>query len=367
MEIDNSGQVVTCDVLVVGPGLVVTSDASGRKCTIDVVVNAAVVPTTYVVDSTVTSPSVNVFKTFRQAVDAALLVAGPKLFQFRDVAPVINIAGAYDLGVDPVTINAKGVLSTLTIAAGVTFTGTPPSVDFDMSGVTFQGASPLITAPSFGAGAGLYRFRAGCVLQCSDPAGRIVRAPAGAAAVTLLQEEAHTLAGTCFDAVGAGAIHFVKVYDHGAIVANTVAQSGGGALTVINDGSASVVTLAQAGMPGGTLVVGTTLVLNGSTTNLRGPGGNAPALQGFNASIDGVTGKSAFIAATVTATTRFPAPGVRVAAPGAGNLTVGYGVRTADVVVGLAGAGGGFKITAALADGTANTLDTSNLDAIAVN
>lgn len=78
----------------------------------------------------------------------------------------------------------------------------------------------------------------------------------------------------------------------------------------------------------------------------------------FDSGVAIVNGVSAFIPCDVGDTWSV-AVSVGTPVPGAGNLTIRYDVLQANIVTGLASAGGGFKITALLADGTINVLDQS--------
>lgn len=73
-------------------------------------------------------------------------------------------------------------------------------------------------------------------------------------------------------------------------------------------------------------------------------------------------GTTSLIAATVTANTRIL---VSQKTPNTTSSTVQYSALSADRVVGVSGAGGGFKLTALLAAGSINVLDGSTLDWVA--
>ncbi len=77
-----------------------------------------------------------------------------------------------------------------------------------------------------------------------------------------------------------------------------------------------------------------------------------------------VAGTTALIPATVTASSRI---GVFLKTPDTVTNTVNYSALGADRVVGIGGAGGGFKITALLAAGSINVADVSVMDWVVFN
>jgi hypothetical protein len=170
--------------------------------------------------------------------------------------------------------------------------------------------------------------------------------------------------GTLLKRTGAGATLLLQLLERSALGANVISSAADAGTLQVDIDPAVTFSLAQAGVPTGLLVVGTNAFFTASISKITGFGGGAPALQAFNANLVG--GVSAFIPATITASSRI-VPGVVTMTPGAGSLTVQYAALAADRVIGLAGAGGGFKLTALLAAGTINVLDTSNVDAQVAN
>lgn len=77
-----------------------------------------------------------------------------------------------------------------------------------------------------------------------------------------------------------------------------------------------------------------------------------------------VTGVTALISATITASSRII---VTLKTPDTITATAAYAALTADRVVGLASASGGFKISALKTDSTVNTADVSTLDWVVIN
>ena len=102
---------------------------------------------------------------------------------------------------------------------------------------------------------------------------------------------------------------------------------------------------------------GTLPVDNGGTGGTSAAAALAAlGIQMGNAAL--VSGVTAAIAATISATSRIVGF-VKTSAPGAGSLTVQYAALPGNRVVGEPGS---FKLTALIAAGTINVLDTSNLD-----
>jgi len=75
-------------------------------------------------------------------------------------------------------------------------------------------------------------------------------------------------------------------------------------------------------------------------------------------------GTTALIPATITASSRIL---VTQKTPGTTTNTVEYSALGTDRVVGIGGAGGGFKLTALVAAGTINVADVSTLDWVVFN
>ena len=75
-------------------------------------------------------------------------------------------------------------------------------------------------------------------------------------------------------------------------------------------------------------------------------------------------GTTALIPATITATSRII---VTQKTPGTTTNTVEYSALGTDRVIGIGGAGGGFKLTALVAAGTINVADVSTLDWVVFN
>ena len=99
-------------------------------------------------------------------------------------------------------------------------------------------------------------------------------------------------------------------------------------------------------------------LLQCSDTDCAGP--DLPTLREA-AAIDGATGKSAVIAAHITATSKI---GVWLKTPSGDALTVKYSALGTDRVVGASGNGGSFRISAltAAGGGALNAVDASTLD-----
>jgi hypothetical protein len=77
-----------------------------------------------------------------------------------------------------------------------------------------------------------------------------------------------------------------------------------------------------------------------------------------------VTGVTALISATITATSRIV---VTLKTPDTITSTAAYAALASDRVVGLSSASGGFKISALKTDSTVNTADVSILDWVVFN
>ncbi len=101
---------------------------------------------------------------------------------------------------------------------------------------------------------------------------------------------------------------------------------------------------------------------DGSTVNLlTTTSATGVAIQSGEATI--VDGETALIEATITAASRIVG---FLKTPVTGTLTVKFAALDSDRVVGVAGAGGGFKLTALVAAGTINVADDSVLDWIVI-
>jgi hypothetical protein len=322
---------------------------------------AGVVGTTFVVDAATATPHDNVYTTFAQAVAAAAAFAGPKVFQFRGIAPVIAATGTtYNLGIDPITFTSEFPLLTATnlpaalaIADGATVSGGFANFTIDGFSITYAGTTaPFYLAP----GSGAFVRLTGNSYVTTTGGFPLLRAGVGNALEVQLLETSVTVSGVCFDAVGAGAL--MEIGTVGSTLAtSTVAQSAGGTTIVLSLVSSDQISLTQAGMPGGLLVVGTNLIVQSSVKLEKGPNGNVPAMQAGSALL--VTGVSAAIPVNLNATSVIVAlPKTNVG----GGATTSYRALATDRVNGLAGS---FKLTALLGAGI-NAADGSTLDWIVV-
>ena len=338
-----------------------------------IVVTITSTQTTFVVDTTApaNTGSNNVYPTLAAAAVARRLVNGPATVDFRQAT--VHPALAYDLrdagGNWNTTFTAPKQTIAQTFAAGSTLAG----VTTFAVATGFQGGpgTSLITAPDVspqnsvtfrtkGTG-GLFSTAGGDFFNAANVAGQT--------AIWFLAE-----AGPFFQAGaallcarGANARIVVNPTDGAVIASNCLFESAGGQILVQSLSSADVVSLTQANMAttGPNLVRGVNLINFASTNNSRGPNGGNPALQAGGVTLVAGT-TAAIIPATITATSRIFLT-VNTSVPGAGNLTVEYAALAVDRVIGVAGAGGGFKPTALIAAGTINVNDVSSLDWLVVN
>lgn len=232
-------------------------------------VQAAIVPTSYVIDPTGTGP--NVFPSLAAVMAAttgANLVQGNIVIEYRksvaEPAMAYNFirAGDYTTTIKGNQVPAGGgtaISPVVTFAAGSTLSG----IDvLDSINIVLNGATPLIVYGAETAQATL-QLRGNVGLQVNST-GAIIRATGGATLEVIAEELTQLVLGgagpfgNVIEAVGAGSFLQLDLANASSMGANTVGQSGGGSLVVAAD-PASTAPLTQAGMPGGVLVQGTTI------------------------------------------------------------------------------------------------------------
>lgn len=332
--------------------------------------DAALVPVSLVVDTSVAASEGNVFKTLAEAATIRRQIEGPVTVTFRQAT--VHPALAYDFrdaaGQWNTTFTANGDTFVQQFAAGSTLVGLfELDVQFTFLGLA---GSVFIAAPTAPAGFQVFRLRSVGALGATLGGDAFNAANvAGQTSVFLFTEQSGVFVPTSATlcARGANARILIFLDDGTTLTTSCLVESAAGQVSVTQVSAASNAVRTQAGLAttGPGLVPGVNLTLLTTTDNTRGPGGGDPSMQAGSVAL--VAGTTALIPATITATSRIPAPGIKTPVPGAGNLTVNYAPLGVDRVIGRAGAGGGFKLTALLADGTINVLDTSTLDWEVVN
>jgi hypothetical protein len=149
--------------------------------------------------------------------------------------------------------------------------------------------------------------------------------------------------------------------------AGDVAPPGEGATLFVDSGDAPTTTIKAKTPDGSTVKLMTSAAASAATAAVPGTMSAADkakldTLQGGVVTL--VAGTTALIAATVTANSRIVA---FLNTEDTSDDTVKYAALAADRVVGVSGAGGGFKLTALIAAGTINIADLSVLDWIVFN
>jgi hypothetical protein len=329
---------------------------------------ASSVETTFVVDP-FAMPGKNVYTTLLAAAAARRLVTGPAIVTFR--ASMIHPAAAYDLrdaaGDWNTTFASNGGFRAEQFAAGSTLDGV---TTFELP-VNFLGplGEVLITAPApVGSAFSIFRLNIGIGGLAATGGGDFFDASnvVGQNSVWILKEAAGLFqaGGNILCARGANASLFIIPLDDTTIAQNTLVESAGGLITVTQAAPGALVNRTQVKLvtsgPNLNAVPGGNLNLTSSALNIKGPNGGNPITQAGPAKIDGVTGKSPFIPATITASSRITG---FLRSPLGAALTTGYGALPGDRMLGVAGAGGGFQLSAFLAGGPGtNVADGSDLD-----
>jgi hypothetical protein len=303
--------------------------------------------------------SKNVYATWAALVAAESIVAGPKAILFdSSLAPCVIPAGAWNLGNDPVLFTGMhGFNDALQIDG--TLTG-QFALDIERLFVTYTGAVPCLVANE--TVNQTYRFRGNGDLTTTGGAAflRIT----GPSVTVFLEENFAIFGGLAIESIGgAGVGGFITADAESIIGANTLGSDFVGNLQVNRNSPAATVQTMQGAMPGGVLVVGTTLFNNAQTSNMTGPGGGSPALVSGSAKIDGLSGKSPFIPCPgLTTSSRIVALVRDPLGAGGGTPTSFYGASLADRVF-VPAPIPGFQISAFTGGGPGlNIADNSDLD-----
>lgn len=208
---------------------------------------------TFVVDPTA-AVGRNVFNTLAAAAAARRLVNGPAIIEFRGDQAVQAVA--YDLrdaaGEWNTKLQGAQGLTTVTFPNGATIVGATTT---DTISITYSGAGTLCTLPA--SGVQFFRFLNGDFE--STGGGTMFLVPAGGTGIFECSGFWTDGGGTVFASSGA-AIMSITMEDGASIVANTIVSAGATFFRVAMISPASQVALAQAGVTGGVLVWGLTLL-----------------------------------------------------------------------------------------------------------
>lgn len=213
----------------------------------------------FVVDPTIGASSGNVFVTLAASYAAinALNPSGQVEIQFLGDTQTIP-SGTYHATIrGPLMFSGSSPKlfgTQLTLADGVHFTGTYP-IDFDRLTTINAGTGAPVIDVTDGA---VFRFRGTSVQQTTGTAP-LIRASGGAKVVVQLWDQTGTFSGLCFDSAGTGSRMTIIPYDYADVFPNTLGSDGVGVTEVQWVSPAADVQFAQSAMPGGVLVVGSTV------------------------------------------------------------------------------------------------------------
>lgn len=335
--------------------------------------DAALVPVSLVVDTSVTASSGNVFKTLAEAAAVRRTFDGPATVTFRQAT--IHPALAYDLR------DASGYWNTTFLTAAGAILGQQFAAGSTLAGVTefaapinFLGlaGSALVTAPVLAAGTSpIFRTRGEFGMAATgggdffNPASG---APAaGQSSVWILSDISGGFAAgnAIWASRGLNAAIVLLVEDESFISSNTLVEAGGGTIFVSQASDGAVVNRTQANLAttGPNLTPGGNLALLPSTNNARGPGGGDPAVQAGTATL--ANGTATVATAVITATSRIVVCLKTPAGAGAATSTVYFSPGGATRVPGRPGS---FTCQGSVtASGGPNAGDNSDVDWMIMN
>jgi hypothetical protein len=241
-----------------------------------------VVASTLVYNPTATVSAGNQYRTFAELAAASKAIVGVKFIAFGPGSFAIP-AGTYDFGVDAIFVGSNDnpgaglPNTTLTFAAGSTLRGL-----YEVWNVVLVATGTLISQPGTDDYTLTFRGFGGVSPAAASPNPTLLANGGSGQFTVFFKDEtgAGSPAGNAIGSTGAGSVMFAE-FDDGSIFARNTFSQGAGAFTVVQWNSSSEPIgqsfNAQSGMPGGTLVIGSTLFLIPQISIDQGQPGNAVA------------------------------------------------------------------------------------------